>query len=703
MVVTKLSRPLQLAVVIICITPLLLTLLGVDFGTYSEPLASGDLGLLADHELVDALFYSLSGAFVHTLLEWSAFMTAIFIFFLALNHYRLTGNYTTAIIGVALLFSGAMDAFHTLAADRLIETVADNRNLIPFTWAICRLFNALIMIAGVGLLLVGRIKPRGEGVRFLVVTSVVIGLIAYAIIHYSAVQAILPNTQFHDNPLLGFITRPYDVVPLVLYLFLGLYIYPRFYQRVPSVFSHALIISIIPHVTTQAHMAFGSSMLFDNHFNIAHFLKIMAYLVPFVGLVLDHITTYRTAEKAVDRLTTEVAERREFEKALAESEARSRAIVNTAVSGILVIDEEGLIEEFNQGAEAIFGYQAQEIIGRNVTQLMSADIGREHRGYLQRYLKTGEAHIIGIGREILGVRRDSSTVPLHLSVSEIRLEDRVLFVGFLMDISERVKAEEKLSDYAQKLELNAMVLEGALQEAEEATRAKSEFLANMSHELRTPLNSVIGFANVLAKNKGGHLKAKDLTFIERITENGRHLLNLINDVLDLSKIEAGRMQLEMAPVSLDVVIGGVIAQMEGQVKHKPLKLESEIPSELTPVAADEFRLKQVLINLVGNAIKFTEKGNITIRVHTGPENASPERIDVVDTGVGIPADRLEKIFGAFLQADSGTARKYGGTGLGLAISRSLCQAMGFEIGVHSEVGVGTTFSIHLIPTEKAEP
>ncbi len=389
--------------------------------------------------------------------------------------------------------------------------------------------------------------------------------------------------------------------------------------------------------------------------------------------------------------------------ALEESEARSRAIVDTAVSGILVIDEEGLIEEFNQGAEAIFGYQAEEIIGRNVTQLMSADIGREHSGYLRRYLDTRERHIIGIGREILGVRRDSSTVPLHLSVSEVRLEDRVLFVGFLMDISERVKAEAKLSDYAQKLELNAMVLEQALQEAEEATRAKSEFLANMSHELRTPLNSVIGFANVLAKNKGGHLGEKELAFIERITDNGRHLLNLINDVLDLSKIEAGRMQLELAPVSLNVVIDGVITQMEGQLKHKPVKLEAEIPSELTPVEADEFRLKQVLINLVSNAIKFTEKGNITIRVHTGPENASPERIDVVDTGVGIPADRLEKIFGAFLQADSGTARKYGGTGLGLAISRSLCQAMGFEIEVRSEMGVGTTFSIHLIPAGKLEP
>ena len=243
-------------------------------------------------------------------------------------------------------------------------------------------------------------------------------------------------------------------------------------------------------------------------------------------------------------------------------------------------------------------------------------------------------------------------------------------------------------------------LEIAKELAERANRSKSEFLANMSHELRTPLNSVIGFGNILLKNKAGNLSAEDLTFIARILANGKHLLSLINQLLDLSKIEAGKMELELAPVALDQLVRETLATQEGQLRDKPVKLVAELPEAVAVVNADAGKIKQVLLNLIGNALKFTAEGSITVRVVVDAATHRPQRLEVQDTGIGIPRHRQAAIFEAFQQADSGTTRKYGGTGLGLTISRAFCQLMGFRIEVQSEEGKGSTFSVVLGPAAK---
>ena len=274
------------------------------------------------------------------------------------------------------------------------------------------------------------------------------------------------------------------------------------------------------------------------------------------------------------------------------------------------------------------------------------------------------------------------------SLLELRLRVRQL------ESEVRVRKQAELA-----AEIARRVADDARQAAEAASRAKSEFLSRMSHELRTPLNAIIGFANVLRKNPAGELSERSLIHLMRIRANGEHLLRLINDILDLAKVEAGRDQISFGTVDLGTLVQEVMAELEGRVVGRDdedrLALRAVVPARLSIIESDALRLKQIIINLVGNALKFTARGSVTVHVVADAAH-TPVRIDVVDTGIGIPADRLGAIFEAFEQADCDTSRRYGGTGLGLAISSSLAKLLGYRIGVSSVVGEGSTFSVHLL-------
>lgn len=374
----------------------------------------------------------------------------------------------------------------------------------------------------------------------------------------------------------------------------------------------------------------------------------------------------------------DVTEQRLAERRLDESQRNLEALVENTGDSIWSVDRDhrlitlnsafSLAIEARTGKEPRAGQLPSEVFPESDAQW-----------YRELYAKTLT------GRRDVAVRSDN--VDGHLRYSEIYANPIQSIDGvsgavfFGKDVTQRVRAEE--------------AVRVAKEEAEAANKAKSDFLANMSHELRTPLNSVIGFTNILLKNKDERLNEKDIGFLQRVLSNGKHLLALINEVLDLAKVEAGRMELIIEEVDLAHLCVETVQQLEGQAKAKEgdIQLLADVPESVDLVETDSAKLKQVIINLVGNALKFTHSGSVTVRLELASDGRTPIGISVHDTGIGIPPDRLEAIFEAFQQAEAGTSRKYGGTGLGLALSRSICLLMGYDLIVESEVGEGSTFKI----------
>jgi PAS domain S-box-containing protein len=381
-----------------------------------------------------------------------------------------------------------------------------------------------------------------------------------------------------------------------------------------------------------------------------------------------------------------------IEARLRASEERFRSLWETTNDAILMVAADHTIRFANPAVKKLFGYTPAELIGQPLSLLQPEAAYAAHKAALQRYLDTNVRTLDWAGTETIARHRDGKTFPVEIVFSEMQLDGERLFVGFMRDITKRRDAERSVREANDQLEQRVAARTRELREANERLmeldRMKSQFLATMSHELRTPLNSILGFTSLMREGMAGPLTAEQQRQLGFVQSSGEHLLALINDLLDLSRIESGRMDVTVAPFDFAAVAAEVGQNLKPLIEQKGLRLGIHVPHTL-PMVGDRRKCYQVLLNLTNNAVKFTERGEVRIdaTVQDGRLAAS-----VSDTGIGIRPEQLRLLFEAFRQLDGTPRRLYEGTGLGLHLCRKLLDLMAGEIRVESEFRRGSRFS-----------
>lgn len=394
------------------------------------------------------------------------------------------------------------------------------------------------------------------------------------------------------------------------------------------------------------------------------------------------------------KITRDITEQKRSEQALRDSEARITGVIDVIPEGVLLIDGEGRIRHANRQSERIFGHEPTALVGQAVEILIPAGYRVSHVHMRQTYMADPEMRLMGMGRELYGLHADGHEFPVEVALAPMALGESRYTVISIADITQRKATEAELTAHRHQLETlvteRTRELTLALQAAEAANLAKSAFLANMSHEIRTPLNAITGMAHLIRR---AGLNPKQTDQMDKLETASNHLLDVLNAILEISKIEAGKFALEETEVRIESIVGNVLSIIKERANSKRIALTSHIASMPIKLCGDSTRLQQALLNYVTNAVKFTEDGRVVVRVKQELEDAESVlvRFEVEDTGIGIAAEALNRLFAAFEQADNSTTRKYGGTGLGLAVTRKLAQIMGGEAGAVSIPGQGSTF------------
>lgn len=436
---------------------------------------------------------------------------------------------------------------------------------------------------------------------------------------------------------------------------------------------------VLEVIRPMSSFEFASFDMLKNSFLIM--LAIILSMVILIFFILRKLSSsikiayssYLSSENTNQKLIKEIDHREKVSHDLQSSSVKMRAIVNSVQEVIIVIDESGIITECNNAILEMFGYTQEEMLGKNVSLLMTGDNTTQHDQYINNYLVNGHGSVMGQNREFFAKRKDGEVFPIELFVNDTRVGDDIIFTGTIRDITLR-KASEKATEKAH-------------QAAIESAELKSEFLANMSHEIRTPMNGVIGMTEMLLLSD---LDGEQKELANTVKESAASLLVIINDILDFSKIEAGKLSIKKTPFNLTHMIEACIDLLSPEAERKHIDLAFFIDKAVPlKINGDAGRLRQIIINLMNNALKFTDDGHVILQVSL--KNNEYLHFAIIDSGLGIKKEDQHELFDMFSQVDGSSSRQHGGTGLGLAISKQLAELMGGEIGAKSETNVGSTF------------
>jgi PAS domain S-box-containing protein len=401
-----------------------------------------------------------------------------------------------------------------------------------------------------------------------------------------------------------------------------------------------------------------------------------------IRFIQSHGAVVRDANGEPKRMLGTVLDQTERKQ----TEQQYHEVLKNLADGAITINTSGIIEYVNPMTEKMFGYSVDEMVGQNVSMLMPSPDCQNHDKYLSNYLETGISKIMGVGRQVNAQRKDGTIFPVDLNINETTVEGKTTFFGTARDMTERAKTEEDLIQ--------------AKLDAEASNRVKSEFLANMSHELRTPLNAIIGFSDVMKSESFGTLEnQKYKEYINDINKSGTHLLELINDILDVSVIEAGKLELNESEVFLEEAVESCLHLIKSRAEIGNVNLVNSVNGDIPVIHADPLRIKQILVNLLSNAVKFTpDGGTVTISTEIADDNSA--LIVVSDTGIGMDGADIAMAMEKFGQTERGDLMQAGeGTGLGLPLTNGFVEAHGGTLKINSKVNKGTTVVVR-IPEER---
>ncbi len=664
------------------------------------------VGLLMFYPLLAGGEYRSSSDF-HAAVEMVGSLIGLAAGVLLIMRFCVMGDRFQLYIGLAFFVNGAEDLAHGVLAFRYTHAwlgldPGAVQQFIPGTYVTGRiLFGVILLLAPFMPVWMGRSgNPRKEAKLI----GLIVGLLTIAVT-VLAFMLPLPKFVFPDR----FISRPVDLISaMIMAVALSLFILRFRKQRELLVWWVTLSIGI--HMVGQIHMSFSKD-LFDPFFDFAHLCKVAGYVIPLVGFGLYQIDVAKSLGEARDAMRNYAHSvgiaKDHAEQAIVDSNAKGELLAQMSEMAHVGGWEIDLQTMNIRWSEEVFRIHEVELDRQpgieEAINYYTEEVRPTIRQAVEHAIATGE----GFDLQLPMVTAKGRDIWVRVLGRAEKMGERVIRLwGAFQDVTQlklaTLKHEEMLGDLkeakgmaeekAVELANQANLLAEAQAMAEAASASKSEFLANMSHEIRTPMTAILGYADLLLDPNTSPEDQRN--YIQTVKRNGDHLLTIINDILDLSKIESGKLTVESIDTPLIPVVMDVESMMRVRATERniDLKIDFEMPLPQT-IQSDPVRLRQILMNLVGNAVKFTKKGGVCVRVKLDGEESNFLRIDVIDSGIGLSQDQLMRLFKPFQQADSSTTRRFGGTGLGLIISQRLAHMLGGEIQVTSKEGVGSTFSV----------